>query len=62
MNIIEEIKAKLQKYPRAKYESDDDSISVFPISDDGFTVGLTVNQHSYTVSFSGWHEDFQNKE
>lgn len=62
MNVIEEIKAKLQKYPQAQYESDDDSISVFPISDDGFTVSLVVSQDSYTLSFNGWHEDFQNKE
>ena len=60
--MIEEIKTRLQKYPHAKYESDADSISVFPTSDDGFTVSLTVNQKSYTVSFNGWHEDFQNEE
>jgi hypothetical protein len=62
MNVIEEIKTKLQNYPHAKFESDDNSVSVFPISDDGFTVGLSVNRDSYTVSFDGWHEDFQDKE
>lgn len=62
MNVIEEIKANLQKYPHAKSESNSSSISVFPTSDDGFTVGLTVNQDSYTVSFDGWHENFQDKE
>lgn len=61
MKIIEEIKARLQRYPHTKHKSDDTSISVFPTSDDGFTVGLTVNQNSYTVSFNGWHEDFQNQ-
>ena len=62
MNVIEEIEARLQKYPHAKYESAADSISVFPTSDDGFTVNLVVHQNSYTVSFNGWHEDFQNVE
>ena len=62
MNLIEEIKAKLQKYPHAKYESTANSISVFPTSNNGFTVGLTVNQNSYTVSFDGWHEDFESGE
>jgi hypothetical protein len=62
MNVIEEIKARLRKYPLAKYESDSNFISVFPASDDGFTVGLTVNRNSYTVSFNGWHEDFQHEE
>jgi hypothetical protein len=62
MNVIEEIQAKLQKYPHAKFESNGNSISVFPISDDGFTVSLSINQDSYTVSFNGWHEDFQDKE
>jgi hypothetical protein len=62
MNIIEEIKARLQKYPHANYESRVDSISVYPASAEGFTVELTVNRNSYTVSFNGWHEDFQDEE
>ena len=62
MNVIDEIKAKLNKYPHAKFESNSSSVSVFPTSADGFTVGLTVNQDSYTVSFDGWHEDFQDEE
>lgn len=62
MGVIEEIKAKLQKYPHVKFESDDNSISVFPTSEDGFTVRLAVNEDSYAISFNGWHEDFQNKE
>jgi hypothetical protein len=62
MDVIEEIKARLQKYPHAKFESNSGSISVFPTSDDGFTVGLTVNQDSYTIFFNGWHDDFWDKE
>ena len=62
MDTIEKIKDKLQKYPHVKYESDRNSISVFPTSDDGFTVSLTVNPDSYTVSFDSWHEDFESEE
>ena len=62
MDTIEKIKAKLQKYSHAKYESDRNSISMFPTSDDGFTVSLTVNPDSYTVSFDSWHEYFQSEE
>ena len=62
MNPIEEIKTRLRKYPHAKYESNDSSISVFPTTDKGFTVELIVNQKVYTVSFNGWHENFQSEE
>ena len=62
MNVIEEIKTRLQKYPHARFEGSSNSISVLPASDEGFTVGLTVDQDSYTVSFDGWHEEFHEKE
>ena len=62
MDVIKEIKARLQNYPHAQFESDDNSISVLPIESDGFTVRLVVNHDSYTVFFNGWHEDFQNPE
>lgn len=57
MNPIEEIKAKLHKYPSAKYESDASSISVLPASDAGFTVRLEAAHSRYTVFFNGWHEE-----
>lgn len=62
MNLIDDIKARLSKYPAAAYEANVSSISVLPSSDNGFTVGLGVNQDSYTVSFDGWHEDFHDEE
>lgn len=62
MDVIKEIEARLQEYPHAKFESSGGSISVLPISSDGFTVRMTVNQDSFTVFFNGWHEDFQDKE
>ena len=62
MNLIDEIKARLSKYPNAEYESNASSISVLPSSDNGFTVGLNVNHGGYTVFFDGWHEDFHDEE
>jgi hypothetical protein len=58
MDPIEEIKTKLRKYPHLKYESDASSIRVLPMSDDGFTVELEGTHGRYTVSFNGWHENF----
>lgn len=62
MDVIKEIKERLRKYPHATIESDDNSISVLPISKDGFIVSLVVGHDSYTVSFNGWHEDFKDYE
>ena len=62
MNVIEEIKARLIKYPHAKYQADVNSINVSPTSDEGFTVSLIADQNTYTVSFDGWHEDFHDRD
>ncbi|MGH9928378.1 MAG: hypothetical protein ACREA9_04010 [Pyrinomonadaceae bacterium] len=62
MTVIDEIRARLSKYPNARYESNDSSITVLPLSNDGFSVALTVNPDGYTVSFNGWHEDFRSQE
>ena len=59
MSLIDEIKTRLSKYPHAQYETDDSSITVLPLADDGFSVVLTVNPDGYTVFFEGWHEDFR---
>ena len=59
MNPIEEIKARLRKYPAAKYESTVSSITVLPSSEAGFKVGFDAAPGRYTVFFNGWHEDFK---
>jgi hypothetical protein len=61
-NAIEQIKERLRKYSHVRYEADASSISVQPTSDTGFAVDLTVNQGQYTVSFNGWHEDFETED
>lgn len=63
MNVIEELKRQLDTLPNARYEADDSSITVEPNDTDGFTVTLTKNSgNHYTVSFNGWHEDFEDIE
>ncbi len=60
MNPIEDIKAKLQRYPQIKFEASSSSITVLPMSDNGFKVGLEENENRFTVFFNGWHEEFTN--
>ena len=63
MNVIEDIKVRLKKYPDVHYESDASSITVVPSSPNAFAVTLVVNAaQSYTIFFDGWHEDFEDPE
>ncbi|MGH9962301.1 MAG: hypothetical protein ACREBC_35135 [Pyrinomonadaceae bacterium] len=59
MNPIDEVKTRLRKYPNVKYEITTSSITVLPSSEAGFTVRLDFASSRYTVSFNGWHEDFE---
>lgn len=62
VKLIEEIKSRLDKYAGVRYESDGSSITVFPNSDDGFEVNLTINNgDSYLVSFDAWHEEMDSE-
>jgi hypothetical protein len=58
MNAIEEIRAKLQKYPDAKFETGANHIRVFPASEKGFQVELITGNNNHIVHFNGWHEEF----
>jgi len=62
MTLLEEIVARLGKYPQAKYKYQNKSIVVSPTSASGFEVGLSIDSRGYTVSFSGWHEKFESRE
>lgn len=55
MDLIEQIKNRLSKYPGVRYESDGSSITVFTDSDNGFDVALAVHGGEYLISFAGWH-------
>jgi len=58
MTVIDEVKAKLAKYPDVQYSETSDSIEVHPVDDSGFAVGLRVSGERFTVWFEGWHEEF----
>ena len=62
MDAIEEIIEKLRKYPHVKYKAEDNYIVVFPVSDNGFEVWLSVLDGEYKVNFEGWYERFESKE
>jgi hypothetical protein len=63
MNLIDEIKQRLARYPAAQYYGGADSITVLPTSEQGFEVELIVHPgNEYTISFNGWHENFQDRD
>lgn len=62
MNVISKVKEKLQKYPEIRFQEDENSISVLPTLDNGFTVTLIIGDDDFKVFYSGWHEDFENEE
>ncbi len=61
--IIEEISHKLAKFPGARFERDQTSVTYFPDSEDGFTVRLVVEQTrtgaKYSVFYNGCREDLR---
>ena len=59
MNVKEEIKEKLAKYPHVKYREGKNSISILPADKEGFIIELEESASSYSVAFEGWHESFR---
>ena len=58
-SAVESIRQRLRQYPDLRIEETPDSVTVFPVSEDGFTVSIHEHdEENYTVSFSGWHEEF----
>ena len=57
-SAIEAIREKLQRYPQLRAEETATSITVEPQQSDGFPVRLDEHGRGYTVSFAGWHEEF----
>lgn len=62
ISVVEDIKARLQKYPTTRHESGESWIRVLPASSDGFGVQLSAGSNSYVVSFEGWHDDFDRED
>src|SRR5688500_16326077 len=62
MSAIATVKAKLAKYPVARFRATETSIVVEPYQPGGFEVRLDVRPGECTVSFEGWHEEFQSED
>jgi hypothetical protein len=62
-DAVDQLVAKLARYPEANVTRAEDSISIRPPGDTGFTVELHVGAARYTVVFDGgWHEEFDTEE
>ena len=59
MNVIEEIKQKLKKYPEIKFEEKQHHLMVLPNDENGFHVSIDVEPNECVVSFDAWHEHFE---
>ena len=62
LSAIEAIREKLRRYPHVRAEDTGSSITVPPQSPDGFPVRLDQHSHGFTVSFLGWHEEFDSQD
>ncbi len=62
MDPIEMLQQKLARHPELRYESTDNSITVAPPSDEGFSVSFFATPIEYVVYFEGWHEHFETVE
>lgn len=66
MNVIDVIKEKMQKYPHVKYDVTENSVTVFPTSENGFEVSMYIERYNtepYVVYYDGaWHEHFTDSE
>jgi hypothetical protein len=60
-SAIEAIREKLRRYPQVRADETANSITVHPESRDGFPVRLDQHSRGYTVSFAGWHEEFESE-
>lgn len=62
-DAIDQLVAKLPRYEQATVTRADNSISIRPLGDTGFTVELLVGADGYTVSYDrGWHEEFDTED
>jgi len=66
LSAIEKIQAKLAKYPTVHSALEVDgaarTVTVLPIGPTGFAVSLAEHPKGWTVSYEGWHEEFDSEE
>jgi hypothetical protein len=60
--ILDEIQKRLASHPSLSYEKKFDSITVEPVSEDGFPVSLFIDSDEFMVCLDGWHEHFKSEE
>jgi hypothetical protein len=60
-SAIEAIREKLQRYPQLRADETGTSITVRQQQSEGFPVRLDEQRGGYTVSFAGWHEEFDSE-
>ena len=58
MDIVENIKSKLDEYPELAYEVREGGITIFAGDQAGFDVTLYRDDKEIVVFFDGWHEHF----
>jgi hypothetical protein len=61
MSAIENIRAKLKRYPHLHYKRTSNSITVFPEPPEGFSVSSHEEGRRFVVGFGGWHEHFESE-
>lgn len=61
MTAIEKIVTKLQRHPSVQYSVAGCTLTVAPLTEEGFSVWLHEQPPGYTVGFDGWHEQFQDE-
>jgi hypothetical protein len=62
MRAIARIIEKLKKHPELSFKQEGNIVTVEPADADGFAVGLLERDGGCTVSFEGWHEEFESEE
>lgn len=62
MDTFEKITTKAAKYPDFACTVKDNTLSVTPSTTSGLTVRITANNPGFTVSYDGWHEEFEKEE
>jgi hypothetical protein len=62
MDAITAAVEKLRTRPEVQFEAGEGFARVLPADDQGFSVSIHSAGRRFTVSFSGWHEDFEQPE
>lgn len=62
MDLIAEIRERLQSHPELSVLEEEDTITVEAGSPEGFDVWCSVDENEYTVGLDGWHEHFEKSE